>query len=108
MIAELAVEILSQLQRPVTWVHFPVPKDRMDEAYLLPVKEMLLPRLDPGTEVYVGLIHPHDLEGTRRRLAVARRVLGNAIGISTECGLGRKDKEWFDSVLEITWKVQEE
>lgn len=78
----------------------------MDEGYLRPLKEILLPKLDLSTEVYVGLVHPHDLEGTKKRLAVARKVLGDNIGVSTECGLGRKDREWLDSVLEIAREVQ--
>ncbi|KAK4500571.1 hypothetical protein PRZ48_008760 [Zasmidium cellare] len=106
MIAEVAVEILSRLRRPVTWIHFPVPKDRIDEAYFTPLKATLMPKLDCSTELYAGLIHPHDLEGTKKRLAVARKVLGNNIGISTECGLGRKNQEWLDSVLEIARAVQ--
>ncbi|KAF2159948.1 hypothetical protein M409DRAFT_70700 [Zasmidium cellare ATCC 36951] len=106
LIAELAANILSRLHRPVAWIHFPVPKDRTDEAYLLPLKTTLLPKLDAETEVYVGLIHAYDFEGTRRRLEVARRVLGGGIGVSTECGLGRKDGAWLGSVLEIANAVQ--
>lgn len=52
------------------------------------------------------MIHPHDHKGTKQRLAVARKVLGNKIGISTECGLGRTNREWSDSVLEIAGRLQ--
>lgn len=105
MISEFALEIISRLTRPVSWIHFPVPKDRIDEAYLMPMKETLLPRLDPHTELYAGLIHPHDLVGTERRLTVARKVLRDDIGVATECGLGRKDQEWLDSELDIATKL---
>lgn len=108
MIAAFVSRILDKLQRPLAWVHFPVPKGREDEEYLLPMLP-LLERLGEETAVFVGLVHAEDLEGTRRRLGTARKVFGKrTFGVGTECGLGRKSEIRFESVLEIMREVCQE
>ncbi|HLH26149.1 MAG TPA: hypothetical protein VK066_26830 [Chloroflexota bacterium] len=83
---ELANLIAAYVKRPIAYVHMPVPVDRDDDAYYAPLTGLKLP---PGTELYLGLVHTQDgVEGTRRRMAVARRYVPE-FGIASECGISR-------------------
>jgi methionine synthase II (cobalamin-independent) len=83
---ELANLILTSSGRPVTYVHMPVPVDRDDEDFYAPLQQLQLPA---ETELYLGLVHVKDgVEGTRRRMAVARRFVPK-FGIAPECGISR-------------------
>ena len=100
LIVMLANGISEKVDRPINWIHLPVPKDRYDEEYFEPLRE-----LDFGIEqeLYLGLVHAKDKEGTEKRLKTAQKVLrGRAFGISTECGLGRTAVDDFDSIAEIS------
>ncbi|KAF2769769.1 hypothetical protein EJ03DRAFT_292530 [Teratosphaeria nubilosa] len=102
MVAEVGQTLVKELKRDIAWLHFAVPKARTDEEYLKPFAEKLLPVLGAKTEVYVGLVHEYDLEGTKARLKTAKKVLGERpFGVSTECGLGRRNAEDLKGVLEI-------
>ncbi|KAJ9223625.1 hypothetical protein C8Q69DRAFT_460604 [Paecilomyces variotii] len=98
LIVDLANSIAGRLKHPVDWVHLPVPKSRDDEAYFEPLKEL---NIGPNGRLYLGLVHPHDLEGTKRRIEVARSVVPRDFGVATECGMGRTPKEDVDSILQI-------
>lgn len=55
--------------------------------------------LEPGTEIYLGLLHAEDgAGGARRRAELAAEVLPE-FGISSECGLGRHSAEQLEAVL---------
>lgn len=55
--------------------------------------------LEPGTEIYLGLVHAEDgADGARARSALAREFLPE-FGLSTECGLGRHSTEQLAAVL---------
>jgi hypothetical protein len=75
-----------------------VPRDRSDDAYFLPLRDL---RLDPQTELCLGLVHHTDgVEGTTRRLATARRHAAR-FSIATECGFGRRDPATIPELLRI-------
>ena len=100
----MANAISEHVQRPIAWIHFPVPVDRHDEAYFEPLREI---RLHPETELYVGLIHHSDgVEGARRRIEAAQQVLGD-FGVGTECGWGRRPVETIPELLRIHAEVSE-
>jgi SAM-dependent methyltransferase len=82
---EIANTLAASLDRPLSWVHMPVPRERADRAFFAPLRDL---RLQPGTELYLGLLHPDDPEGVERRIAAAHEVAGD-FGIATPCGLGR-------------------
>lgn len=83
---ELANLIETSVQRPVSWVHLPVPIGRTDDAFYEPLRGLAL---GPDTELYLGLVHAADgVEGTRRRMAVARKHVTD-FGIASECGISR-------------------
>ncbi|HEY7065870.1 MAG TPA: hypothetical protein VII06_30625 [Chloroflexota bacterium] len=98
VLVEVANAIAAGLTRPLTWLHLPVPRDRDDAAYFAPLRGLRLP---PETELYLGLVHHTDgVDGTRRRIATAERVVP-AFGIGTECGFGRRPPETVPELLRI-------
>lgn len=94
----VANAISAQLARPIQWIHMPVPRSRTDDAYFAPLRDL---RLQPGTELYLGLVHIHDGEvGARMRIAAAQRATGR-FGVATECGMGRRPPETIPELLRI-------
>ena len=87
ILTELANGILGRVQRRVDFLHLPVPRERDDTAYFVPLHALRLP-LD--ARLYLGLIHHADEAGDRRRIATARTVTPR-FGVATECGWGRTD-----------------
>lgn len=76
--------VFSNLTRPLSWLHMPVPKSRDDDGYFAPLKDLRLP---PDTEFYLGLVHLSDgLAGATRRMAAAKRY-APYFGVGYECGL---------------------
>jgi hypothetical protein len=94
----LANAISDGLQRPLNWLHMPVPAERSDDAYFAPLAGL---RLQPGCRVFLGLIHDTDgLAGTSARMAVAQRYIRD-FGIATECGFGRRDPSSIQALLDL-------
>jgi hypothetical protein len=86
----IANGVTSTVTRPIQWIHMPVPIERDDAAYFVPLRDLTL---HPETELYLGLVHMRDGEaGTRRRIAAAQQVRPQ-FGVATECGLGRRPPE---------------
>jgi len=104
VLVKMANAISKGVNRDVNWIHMPVPKDRVDEAYYAPLKEL---NLRKETELYLGLVHGGDLEGTWKRIEIAAKVV-EIFGVTSECGMGRMSKDEFDSVLEILATVTAE
>ena len=95
LMVEFGNALVATIKHPIAWVHMPVPRGREDVAYFEPLKGL---KLDPRTELYLGLVHRTDgLAGARRRLAAAKQVVTD-FGIATECGFGRRPPE---TVLEL-------
>jgi SAM-dependent methyltransferase len=97
-LVEVANALAASLGRALNWVHLPVPRDRTDEAYYAPLREL---RLRPETELYLGLVHHTDgVEGSARRLAMASRF-ASGFGVATECGWGRRPPATVPELLRI-------
>src|SRR5713101_2883055 len=97
-LVEVANALAASLGRPLNWIHLPVPRDRVDETYYAPLREL---RLRPETELYLGLVHHTDgVDGTVRRMEVARGFVSN-FGIATECGWGRRPPSTIPELLRI-------
>ena len=95
---EVYHRLATAIHRPITWLHMPVPRDRDDEPYFSPLRNL---RLKSGTELYLGLIHLTDgIEGAKRRVASAERVVSN-FGIATECGFGRRPPDTVPELLRL-------
>ena len=96
VMVELTNLVVPTLRRPLNFLHLPVPKDRVDDAYYRPLKDLHLAR---GTEIYLGLVHLDDSQGNRARLSKARQYVDLA-GVATECGWGRGGAERVPRLLE--------
>ncbi|KAI4190223.1 MAG: hypothetical protein L6R41_000929 [Letrouitia leprolyta] len=100
---ELLVEMANEMVKtvgpihPVKYMQMPVPKDRNDEDYFKPLKDLAI----GGTQLFLGLIHPHDEAGTQSRIRTASESCPISFGLTTECGLGRVTVEDANSVFEI-------
>ena len=95
IMVEMANAIAAGVQRPIQFFHLPVPKERTDDGYFVPLETL---RLDPATDLYLGLIHHEDAKGDATRLAVARRHT-RVDGIATECGMARGDPARLPGML---------
>jgi methionine synthase II (cobalamin-independent) len=95
---ELANRLSQAISRPIQLIHMPVPRDRSDDAYFAPLKNL---KLKPGTELCLGLVHHTDgIAGTRKRLAAAVRHVRD-FSIGTECGFGRRRPDTIPELLRI-------
>lgn len=86
------------IERPIGWIHMPVPQERSDDAYFAPLQKL---ELCANTQLYLGLVHLRDgIDGARRRMAAAGRF-ARGYGIATECGLGRRPAETIPALLAL-------
>ena len=95
---EVHNRLAAKLERPIDYLHMPVPADRGDDAYFEPLTGL---KLDPKTKLFLGLVHDSDgVEGTRKRIEAAARYAGD-FGIATECGFGRRPPETIPNLLRV-------
>lgn len=98
LMVRLTNSLSQAIKRPINWVHMPVPRDRTDEAYYSPLRDL---RLQTGTRLYLGLIHFTDGKaGTIDRLKVAQKFAAD-FGVATECGFGRRDPQTIKQLLHL-------
>jgi len=95
LMVEMTNAIVAHVKRPIQFFHLPVIKARTDDAYFAPLEKL---KLDPATELYLGLIHYNDAAGDAARLAAARRH-ARVDGVGTECGMARGDPARLSSLL---------
>jgi hypothetical protein len=89
VMVELANAVCAGVTREIGWLHIPVPRDRSDDAYFAPLRDL---KFHPETRLYLGLVHYTDgVEGARKRLAAAQKLVSD-FGIATECSFGRRPK----------------
>ena len=93
---EMTLGISSSVKRSIQFFHLPVPKDRDDDTYFEPLRNLSLSK---GTDLYLGLVHFEDQEGDVRRLNTARKFI-KVDGVGSECGWGRGDPERVPGLLE--------
>jgi hypothetical protein len=97
LLVRLANGVVAGSGRTVDWVHMPVPVERDDDAYFVPLDDLEL----GDTRLFLGLVHWQDgVEGTQRRIdAAAEHVTG--FGVATECGMGRRPRDKVPVLLAI-------
>ena len=95
-LVEIANGISAGATRPLQYIHMPVPHDRNDEAYFVPLGGL---KLAAGTDLYLGCVHHDQADGNANKLALAQKYTKVA-GVGAECGLGRGRPELFEDVLE--------
>jgi hypothetical protein len=102
LMVEFANRIVAAVDRPISWIHMPVPRERHDDAYFAPLKNL---KLKAGTEFYLGLVHLTDgIQGAQRRLTAAKRVVSD-FGVATECGFGRRPADTIPGLLKLHREV---
>jgi hypothetical protein len=92
--------LVTELPRPVDWLHAPVPRDAESQDYLAPYYELRLPET---TMLYLGVVDIADgLNGAERRISVVQSILP-AFGVSTVCGVGGEfySREEAISILDL-------
>jgi hypothetical protein len=97
-LVRVANALSRRIDRPIDYIHMPVPRDRSDDAYFAPLRALAL---KPGCTLYLGLVHFTDgLDGTLKRASAARKAVAN-FGIATECGFGRRPPETVPALLRL-------
>jgi hypothetical protein len=95
---DMATRLNALVKRPIALIHMPVPRNRSDDAYFAPLKNL---KLRPETQLALGLVHhTGGLDGTARRMAAARKHAKD-FAIGTECGFGRRDPTTIPELLRI-------
>ena len=95
---DMANTLFQRAQHPLAWIHMPVPRNRDDDAYFEPLKNL---KIGSEIELYLGLIHYTDgAEGAKRRMATAAKH-AKQFGIATECGFGRRDPQTIPDLLRL-------
>ncbi len=96
--ADMANRLLRAMTRPINLIHMPVPRDRDDDAYFAPLKNL---DLAPETEIALGLLHlTGGIDGVKKRLATARKHL-KTFSLATECGMGRRKADTIPELLRV-------
>jgi hypothetical protein len=104
LMVEFANLLTARIERTISWLHMPVPRDRDDDEYFAPLSDL---NMSPLTELYLGLIHLTDgVEGAQRRMAAAARVVSH-FGVAAECGLGRRSPDTIPALLALHREVAE-
>lgn len=110
VITERGLAIFNQSPRKINYFHVPVPISAMDklDSYFAPLTELFPKFKEHNTELYLGLVHYNDLEGTQNRIEAAKKAFGNfEFGVATECGWGRTPQEELASIMAISSSVSE-
>ena len=93
---ELANALAATLDRPLNWVHMPLPREQTNTRYVQPLDGL---RLHAETELYLGALHPGELpDNARARIDVANEVALD-FGIATPCGWGRLPPRVVDELV---------
>ena len=95
VMVDMTNAIVEAVQRPIEFFHLPVPKDRSDDAFFVPLDRL---DTDSYTELNLGLVHLGDEAGDLKRLRAAQQHC-RVDGIGTECGWGRKNPEQIPALL---------
>lgn len=97
-LVEIANAIASSLDRPLNWIHMPVPSNRRDHAYFAPMAAL---NLRPETELHLGLLHLDEgIDGALELIETAS-VHVTGFGVATDCGWGRGGSERVDALFEL-------
>jgi hypothetical protein len=97
-------EIAARVDRPLNWVHIPIPRGWMGPKPYQPLSDLKLPQ---ESKIYLGLLHFTDgREGAERRVSIARQYVSH-FGVATECGFGRRDASTVSPLLDLHREIAE-
>ncbi|HTY55742.1 MAG TPA: class I SAM-dependent methyltransferase [Candidatus Binataceae bacterium] len=96
-LVEVANALATTLDRPLNWLHMPVPA-LAEESYFSPMSRLIL---RDETQLFLGLIHLADgVEGAVRRAKTARAYV-DGFGAATVCGWGRLPERDVSALLQL-------
>jgi len=75
LMVKVAKDVIKGVGRKVDWIHMPVPKERDDEAYFAPLRDLIPSLKEHGTQLYLGLVRERDEQGTKSRAETAAKLL---------------------------------
>lgn len=107
-VVDRGVVLIDKSPHPIHYFHAPVPlsaDDKLD-SFLEPLADLAPKLKEHNTELYLGVVHHSDLEGTKRRIAAASKYVPE-FGVATECGWGRTPAEQVDDIMKLTSEVCE-
>lgn len=102
-VTDRGLAILARTPHKLSYFHCPVPLSASDflPDYFAPLADLYPALSSHGCELYLGLIHFNDLEGTKTRIAQAQK-LAPEFGVATECGLGRTPPEQIEELMRLS------
>lgn len=93
---EISNSLTSDVQRPIDWIHMPVPRTQVSREYFEPLQKLAIGQ---NTRIFLGLVHFTDgFEGSMRRVRAAEQFIQD-FGIACECGFGRRDPQTIQDLL---------
>jgi hypothetical protein len=107
-VVDRGILLLERSPHTIDYFHLQVPLSAMEklDEYLSPLSDLWPAILEHKTELYLGLIHSNDLEGTRKRIEIASKFVPK-FGVASECGWGRITPERMRDVIRITNEVSD-
>ena len=97
VLVEFANALSAGVSHPLRWIHMPVPRERNDRAYFMPLQDLEMGH----TQLVLGLVHMTDgVPGTLERMRMADQFV-SYYGIATECGFGRRPADSIPELLRI-------
>ena len=97
-LVEVGNSLSASLDRPLNWLHLPVPLTRNERRYFEPLADLAL---RPETELYLGVVHLADgVDGALTRMEMARPFV-ERFGVATECGWGRQPPRVVLGLLQL-------
>ena len=101
ILVSFANALAEGLEHRLDWVQMPVPPDRDDLDYFRPLGDL---EIGAG-KLFLGLVHYRDgAEGALRRIETAKKLVAE-FGVTTECGLGRRNPETIPDLLKTLAQV---
>jgi SAM-dependent methyltransferase len=97
-LVEVSNALATSLDRPLNWMHLPVPGLQADAAFFAPLAGLVR---RPETQFYLGLVHPGEgIDRITERISCAAQLLSN-FGVATECGWGRSGRQSVGELAEL-------
>ncbi|KAK4495483.1 hypothetical protein PRZ48_013815 [Zasmidium cellare] len=108
VVVERAQWFMKSAAHKINFFHCPVPKSAEGhiDAYLAPLKDLVPLLEEHGTELYLGVIHEHKPELTKKYVEAAQKIVPE-FGVATECGGGRMEWLDFEDTLRLCAEVSQ-
>jgi ubiquinone/menaquinone biosynthesis C-methylase UbiE len=95
---EIANALAASVDRPLHWVHIPLPRSGDIARAVAPLADL---RLQPQTELHLGLLDPvAPDDAAAERLRFAHDAAGD-FGVATPCGWGRLPRASISALVKV-------